>query len=103
MIAQPNDGCDLSNPMNWRTRTSIHVSMGGHHIQVDAAPEFRMQCIQNQVTRIDTFILTHPHADHILGMDDLRRFVILMAALRCRSTAAKADCNAYAKFSHMLF
>jgi len=74
MIAQPNDGCDLSNPMNWRTRTSIHVSMGGHHIQVDAAPEFRMQCIQNQVTQIDTFILTHPHADHILGMDDLRRF-----------------------------
>lgn len=33
-----------------------------------------MQCIQNQVTQIDTFILTHPHADHILGMDDLRRF-----------------------------
>lgn len=74
MIAHPKGGCDLSNPMNWRTRTSIHVEMGGHHIQVDAAPEFRIQCIQNQVTRIDTFILTHPHADHILGMDDLRRF-----------------------------
>lgn len=74
MIAQPEGGCDLDNPMNWRTRTSIHVEMGGHHIQVDAAPEFRMQCIQNGITQIDTFILTHPHADHILGMDDLRRF-----------------------------
>ena len=74
MIAQPEGGCDLSNPLNWRTRTSIHVEMGGHHIQVDAAPEFRMQCIQNEVTQIDTFILTHSHADHILGMDDLRRF-----------------------------
>jgi phosphoribosyl 1,2-cyclic phosphate phosphodiesterase len=74
MIAQPDDGCDLDNPKNWRTRTSIHVEMGGHHIQVDAAPEFRMQCIQNSITQIDTFILTHPHADHILGMDDLRRF-----------------------------
>ena len=74
MIAHPEGGCDLGNPKNWRTRTSIHVEMGGHHIQVDAAPEFRMQCIQNQVSRIDTFILTHPHADHILGMDDLRRF-----------------------------
>ena len=74
MIAQPEGGCDLENPLNWRTRTSIHVEMGGHHIQVDAAPEFRMQCIQNEVTQIDTFILTHPHADHILGMDDLRRF-----------------------------
>ena len=75
MIAHPQTGgCDLENPMNWRTRTSIHVEMGGHHIQVDAAPEFRMQCIQNSIESIDTFILTHPHADHILGMDDLRRF-----------------------------
>ena len=74
MIAHPKGGCDLNNPLNWRTRTSIHVEMGGHHIQVDAAPEFRMQCIQNEVTQIDTFILTHSHADHILGMDDLRRF-----------------------------
>ena len=74
MIAQPEGSCDLSNPKNWRTRTSIHVEMGGHHIQVDAAPEFRMQCIQNRIEQVDSFILTHPHADHILGMDDLRRF-----------------------------
>jgi phosphoribosyl 1,2-cyclic phosphate phosphodiesterase len=74
MIAQPAGGCDLKNPKNWRMRTSIHVEMGGHHIQVDAAPEFRMQCIQNGIGKIDSFILTHPHADHILGMDDLRRF-----------------------------
>ena len=74
MIAHPEGGCDLSNPKNWRTRTSIHVEMGGHHIQVDAAPEFRLQCVQNQITQVDTFILTHPHADHVLGMDDLRRF-----------------------------
>ena len=74
MIAHPEGGCDLNNPKNWRTRTSIHVEMGGHHIQVDAGPEFRLQCIQNEITQIDTFILTHSHADHILGMDDLRRF-----------------------------
>lgn len=75
MIAQPEGmGCNLNNPKNWRTRSSIHVEMGGHHIQVDAAPEFRMQCIQNAIERLDTFILTHGHADHILGMDDLRRF-----------------------------
>lgn len=74
MIAQPKSDCDWDNPKNWRTRTSIHVEMGGHHIQVDAAPEFRMQCIQNDIEQIDCFILTHGHADHILGMDDLRRF-----------------------------
>jgi len=78
MIAQPEGGCDLDNPKNWRTRTSIHVEMGGHHIQVDAAPEFRIQCLNNGIDRIDSFILTHPHADHIIGMDDLRRFCDLL-------------------------
>ena len=74
MIAQPEGGCDMENPANWRTRTSAHVEMGGHHIQIDAAPEFRLQCVRNGIERVDTFVLTHPHADHILGMDDLRRF-----------------------------
>jgi phosphoribosyl 1,2-cyclic phosphate phosphodiesterase len=48
--------------------------MDGLHIQVDAAPEFRLQCVREKVTRIDQFILTHGHADHVVGMDDLRRF-----------------------------
>lgn len=74
MIAQPEGGCDLADSRNWRTRTSIHVVMGGHHIQVDAAQEFRLQCVHNKIEKVETFILTHPHADHILGMDDLRRF-----------------------------
>ena len=74
MIAQPNSSCDLKNPKNWRKRCSVHIEMGGHHIQVDAAPEFRLQCIENKIEALDTFILTHPHADHVMGMDDLRRF-----------------------------
>jgi len=51
--------------------------MDGHHIQIDAAPEFRLQCVRNQIEQIDTFILTHGHADHVMGMDDLRRFIDL--------------------------
>lgn len=74
MIAHPGDGCDLENPKNWRTRCSAHIEMDGHHIQIDAAPEFRLQCIHNDIKALDTFILTHAHADHIMGMDDLRRF-----------------------------
>lgn len=74
MIQQPDGLCDLENPKNWRTRTSIHVKMGETDIQVDAAQEFRLQAIHNRIPAIDIFILTHGHADHILGMDDLRRF-----------------------------
>jgi len=74
MIAQPPGTLDFANPRNWRTRCSIHVIMGGTRIQVDAAQEFRLQCLREDLREIDTFILTHGHADHILGMDDLRRF-----------------------------
>ena len=70
--------CTSTDPRNRRTRASVHVVMDGLHIQVDAAPEFRLQCIQNKVTWIDLFILTHGHADHVAGMDDLRRFCDLL-------------------------
>lgn len=82
--------CTSSDPRNKRTRASVHVVMDGLHVQVDAAPEFRLQCIQNQVTWVDHFILTHGHADHVAGMDDLRRFCDLLGgqALPVYSTDA---------------
>ena len=75
----PMIGCDCAvctstNPKNRRTRTSIHIVMDGLHIQVDASPEFRLQCVREGIKQLDVFILTHGHADHIAGMDDLRRF-----------------------------
>jgi len=48
--------------------------MDGLHVQVDAAPEFRLQCLASGVDQLDLFILTHGHSDHVAGMDDLRRF-----------------------------
>jgi phosphoribosyl 1,2-cyclic phosphate phosphodiesterase len=75
MIAQTEDApIDMQDPRNWRTRSSVHVVMDGLHIQVDASQEMRLQCIREKIPSIDLFILTHGHADHILGMDDLRRY-----------------------------
>ena len=74
MIHQPPGLIDLNDGRNWRTRTSVHVEVDGFRVQVDAAPEFRLQCITCDIPSIDMFILTHGHADHVLGMDDLRRF-----------------------------
>jgi len=74
MIACGCAVCASEDRRNRRTRASIHVVMDGLHVQVDAAPELRLQCVEHGVAKIDTFILTHGHADHVTGMDDLRRF-----------------------------
>lgn len=66
--------CSSSDPRDRRMRASIHVVMNGLRIQVDATPEFRLQALRARLPAIDLFILTHGHADHILGMDDLRRY-----------------------------
>lgn len=66
--------CTSTDPRDQRTRASVHVVMNGLRIQVDATPEFRLQALRAKLPAIDLFILTHGHADHILGMDDLRRY-----------------------------
>jgi phosphoribosyl 1,2-cyclic phosphate phosphodiesterase len=81
MIACQCAVCTSTDPCNQRTRASIHVVMDGLHVQVDAAPEFRLQCIREKIDQLDFFILTHGHADHIAGMDDLRRFCDLLGGI----------------------
>ena len=73
--------CTSADPRDQRTRTSIHVIMDGLHIQVDASPEFRLQCLREKISWIDLFILTHGHADHIAGMDDMRRYCDLLGGV----------------------
>lgn len=74
LLGHPNDGLDLSEPKNWRNRSCAHLVSDDAHIQIDAGPEFRLACIKFGVPAVDYFFLTHGHSDHILGMDDLRRF-----------------------------
>ena len=74
MIACNCRVCTSDNPKNKRMRTSVLVSENDYNILIDATPELRLQCIKNSVTRLDAVLITHPHADHIFGLDDLRRF-----------------------------
>ena len=75
----PMIGCDCAvcrsdNPKNKRLRPSILIRNGAEALLVDTTPELRLQALANDVRRVDAVLMTHSHADHIFGMDDLRRF-----------------------------
>jgi len=75
----PMIGCDCpvctsEDPHDRRTRSSIAVETAGRCFLIDTAPELRVQCIANGIHRVDAVLFTHHHADHVVGLDDLRRF-----------------------------
>lgn len=66
--------CRSENPKNKRRRCSLYVQAGGKHLLFDTPPDLRDQVLTFGVERVDAVFITHPHADHIFGFDDVRRF-----------------------------
>ncbi|MBC7784695.1 MAG: MBL fold metallo-hydrolase [Burkholderiales bacterium] len=66
--------CASTDPHDHRTRPSVVIDYNGKRILVDTTPELRLQCLANKVESIDAVVYTHGHADHIMGLDDVRRF-----------------------------
>jgi phosphoribosyl 1,2-cyclic phosphate phosphodiesterase len=75
MIGCRCEVCTSADPRDSRLRPSIYVSVEGHAAMlVDTTPDFRQQALTYALSRIDAVLFTHSHADHILGLDDIRRF-----------------------------
>lgn len=84
--------CTSEDPKDRRTRASIFVNMGGVRILVDASPELRLQCLTQGINAVDAVLFTHHHADHVTGLDDVRRFNWLMKRpMSCYGTPRTLD------------
>jgi phosphoribosyl 1,2-cyclic phosphate phosphodiesterase len=73
----PTISCDCAvcrslDTRDRRTRPSVMISYNSRHVMIDSTPDFREQALRENITQLDAVLYTHTHADHILGIDDLR-------------------------------
>jgi phosphoribosyl 1,2-cyclic phosphate phosphodiesterase len=66
--------CSSDNPKDKRLRTSIMVQSQHTNLVVDTTPDFRYQMLRSQTRQLDAVLFTHPHKDHMAGLDDIRAF-----------------------------
>lgn len=75
----PMIGCDCpvchsTDSNDKRTRSSVVVESNGTSLLIDTTPELRLQVLRENIRQIDAVLFTHAHADHVFGLDDVRRF-----------------------------
>ncbi|MCE5228415.1 MBL fold metallo-hydrolase [bacterium] len=66
--------CTSNDPHNKRLRSSISIAVDSRHILIDCSIDFREQMLRWPMPRIDALLLTHTHADHVNGIDDIRSY-----------------------------
>jgi len=66
--------CQSTSPRNKRLRSSLLISIDNKNILIDTTPDIRTQLLKTQTKHLDAILFTHYHADHILGLDDVRIF-----------------------------
>ena len=66
--------CQSDDQRDKRMRTSVMIEENDRVFVIDTGPDFRQQMLRNKVQRLDGVVFTHPHKDHIAGMDDIRAF-----------------------------
>ena len=76
--------CRSTDPRDRRWRPSVYLELPGISVLVDTSTDLRSQALQFAVSRVDAILFTHSHADHVMGLDEVRRFNALQgAAIAC--------------------
>ncbi len=85
--------CRSADPRDRRSRASILISLpGGRSLLVDTSPDLRSQALAHGVRRVDAILYTHSHADHVMGLDEVRRFNAMQReAIPCYGDARTLD------------
>jgi phosphoribosyl 1,2-cyclic phosphate phosphodiesterase len=94
--------CRSSDPRDRRFRHGLLFEDGDRSLLVDTPPELRLQLVAARTSRLDAVYLTHPHADHLHGIDDLRAFTGSDAAPIPLFLAAEHEAEVRARFSYFL-
>lgn len=76
-VGVPTIGCNCAvclsdDPRDKRLRPSILITFNGHAVLIDTTPDFRTQALRAHIQRVDAILFTHSHADHVMGLDDVR-------------------------------
>jgi phosphoribosyl 1,2-cyclic phosphate phosphodiesterase len=66
--------CTSSDPRDQRLRPSVLVSFEGRNVLIDTTPDLRTQALRAKISHLDAVLFTHSHADHVMGLDDVRPF-----------------------------
>jgi phosphoribosyl 1,2-cyclic phosphate phosphodiesterase len=93
MIGCECDTCRSTDPRDRRLRASIYIQInGGPSVLVDTPPDLREQALTHGLKRVDAIVYTHSHADHVMGLDDVRRFNVLQkSSIPCYGDARTID------------
>jgi len=99
-------GCDCAtcrspDPRDRRTRHGLLIETGGTRLLVDTPPELRLQLLRAGVERLDAVFLSHEHADHTHGIDDLRVFSLRQRRLLPLYVAREFDAGIRTRFSYI--
>ena len=66
--------CTSADPKNVRLRQSVKIDANGKTFLIDTTPDLRLQLLRDPIPRLDFVLFTHSHADHLMGLDDIRPF-----------------------------